>query len=101
MTPVSEDRKVESVKTLFLGSQVVSSKQPKLVQIALGFPSWPTGSIEHHLNYSGKHSATLQLRHKDHSFVNIRLCVYLSELEQCRVNKTCTRFDIVADILTL
>ena len=39
----------------------------RTAQSALHFTSWQTCSFQSHLNFSGKHSATLQL-HEDYSF---------------------------------
>ena len=44
-------------------------------QGTLHFTSWQTCSTEHHLDFSGKHPAILQLMHKDYSYTNIHHCL--------------------------
>ena len=48
-------------------------------------------SFQHHLNFSGKHSATLQLLCEDCSYIHLSVARYsfiqLSELEQRRMNE--------------
>ena len=54
-----------------------------------------TCSFQHQLDFSGKHSATLQLLHKDYLFTYPPLSIarysfiQLNELEQCRGTKLC------------
>ena len=44
--------------------------------------------VQYHLNFFGKHPATLKLMHKDHLYTNIHHCLMqVSELEQCKINE--------------
>ena len=57
------------------------------------FP-WQTCSVKQHLNYSGKHPATLQLMHKDYLYTNTHhwSIARYSFIQQVRVNKLAQSF---------
>ena len=63
------------------------------VRSALHFTPWQICSFQRHLDFSGKHSATLQLYREDYSFTYPFLSVarysfiQLSELWQCGINE--------------
>ena len=73
-------------------------------QSALHFTSWQTCSFQRHLDFSGKHSATLQLLHEDYSFrypplsVAMYSFIQLSELwqremhELAKASKRCQEY---------
>ena len=42
---------------------------------AINFPSWQTCSVEHYLDFTGQHPATLQLMLEDYSYTNTHHCV--------------------------
>ena len=48
-----------------VSSYTVQYQNLKIARTALHISPWQTCSIKHHLNFSGKHSATLQLMCKD------------------------------------
>ena len=72
-----------------------------IAQGTLHFTPWQTCSIGHYLNFSLKNPAMLQLINAQRLFVHkyppLSITSYffiqLSELQQCRVNKTCPRFN--------
>ena len=56
---------------------------------ALNFTPWQTCSIQRHIDFSGKHSAMLQLLHEDrypHMSVARYSFIQLNELWQCGMN---------------
>ena len=72
------------VKVLNVSSYIVQYKTPRNAQNGLPFTSWLTCSIENHLDFSGKHPATLQLRREDYKYTNMRhfcshVLVYIAE----------------------
>ena len=54
------------VKAIKVSSYIARYPVLRTAQSALHFTSWPTCSIQGHFNFSGKHSATLQLLRKDY-----------------------------------
>ena len=59
--------------TLLLQNSAVSNSQ--YCSKPLHITPWQTCSIEHHLGFSGKHSAIWQLIHDDYSYTNIHHCL--------------------------
>ena len=57
------------------GSYVAQYPTLRIGQSALHFTPWQTCSIEHHLGFSGKHSAMRQLIRKDYSYTDIHHCL--------------------------
>ena len=78
----------------------------RTAQCTLCFTSWQTCSIKHHLNFSGKNPAMLQLMHKGCLYKYSPLSVtrepftLLSELKQCRVKRLAYSFTRQHNIIT-
>ena len=75
-----------------IGPKVAQYPYIGIAPRTLYFTPWPTYSIEHHLGFSGKHSATLQLMlfiYK-HPPLSIARFTQLSEPEQCRAKHLST-----------
>ena len=76
----------------------VSNRQDYTKHFKINFTLWQTHSMKHHLNFSGKHLAMLQLMHisslykyPPQSKISYSF-IQLSKLEQCRVNKFARSF---------
>ena len=68
-----------------LSSYALITAQYPVFRIAKRILHFAPCSVEHNLDFSGKHPATLQLMRKEYSY-HI-LIVQLSELEQCRLSE--------------
>ena len=62
-------------------------------QSTLPFTPWQTCSFHGHLNFSGKHSATLQLRRL---FVHISTTVCIARYSFIQLSELCQRFEATA-----